>query len=61
MMTRADGQQQGELHVVHRRTNGDRAVIKSVDSDCGRDMLFQPGQQLLDAVHDRNRIGPGCF
>src|SRR5450759_2448193 len=37
-----NGQQQGELHVVDRGTDGHRAVIQRVDSYRGRNMLFQP-------------------
>ena len=54
----SDGQQQGELDVVDRGANGDRAVIQRVDFDRRRNMLFQPGQQLVNAVYDGNRVGP---
>ena len=53
----SNGQQQGELHIVDRRTNRDGAVIKDIDLDRGRNMLLQSGQQLLDAVDDRDGVG----
>ena len=36
----ADGQQQGELHVVDRRTNGNGTVIEGIDLDRGGNMIF---------------------
>ncbi len=54
-----DREQQLELHVVHRRADGDRAVGQHRDVDRGGQRRLQLRQQLLDAVDDLDHVGAG--
>ena len=54
----AQGQQQGELDVVHRFPDGGGAVIKGDDFHRGGNLSPQGGQQLIDGVHHLDGVGP---
>ena len=54
-----DGEHQLELHVVHRRADGDGAVGEQRDVDRRRQRRLQLRQQLLDAVDHLDDVGAG--
>ncbi len=56
-----DGQQQGELHVLHRGADGLGAVADHLDLDRGRDGGDQPRQRRLDLVDGLDDVGAGLF
>ena len=51
------GQQQGELDIVHRFPDGDGAVVQGNDLHRGRDLVPDGGQQLIDGVHHLDGVG----
>ncbi len=56
-----DGQQQSELHVLHRGADGLGAVADYLDLDRGRDRGDQPRQRRLDLVDGLDDVGAGLF
>ena len=57
----ADGQQQRELHVLHRGADRRRAVGDHRHLDVGRDRRRQLAELFLDVVDRRDDIGAGLF
>ena len=51
------GQQQGELDVVHRFPDGSGAVIQGGDLHRGGDLAPHGGQQVIDGVHHLDGVG----
>ena len=57
MMTSAERQRHGELHVAVRLANRVRAVVEHVHVDARRQLGAELRQQRLDGVGDRDRVG----
>jgi hypothetical protein len=55
-----DGEQQLELHVVHRRADRHGPVGQHHDVDGGGQRRGELRQQALDAIHDLDDVRPGC-
>ena len=51
------GQQQGELDVVHRFPDGGGAVVQGDDLHRGGDLVPDSGEQLIDGVHHLDGVG----
>ncbi len=56
-----DGEQQGELHVFHRRADGLGAVADDFDLDRRWDRSDQPRQLRLDLVDGLDDVGAGLL
>ena len=54
-----DREQQRELHIVHRLTDGFRTVVDDVEIHGGGHLLLKRGQQVADTVHHIHGVGAG--
>ena len=54
-----DGEEQGELHVVHRVADRDRAVVEDVEVHRGGELGLEHGEDLPDRVHHLDGVGAG--
>src|SRR5208283_429614 len=53
------GEHEFEFHVLNRSSYRGGAVRQYIHLDGSGEIAFQDGQQLLNAVHDLNDVGPG--